>query len=56
MQEEEKSIELTLIEEDFPVGNGNLRGYFEGRGPGLPHSEKFTAILDAVIVFSLERE
>ena len=36
-------------------GEANMKGYFEGEGPGLPHGDKVTAILDAVIVFSLKQ-
>ena len=37
------------------AGEANMKGYFEGEGPGLPHGDKVTAILDAVIVFSLKQ-
>jgi hypothetical protein len=36
-------------------GEVNLKGFPEGNGPGLPHGENVTAILDAVIVFSLKK-
>ncbi len=49
---------LTMLNEDFLVakdaGEANMKGFYEGTGPGLPHGEKVTAILDAVIVFSLK--
>jgi hypothetical protein len=58
-QASEKSVELTRLDDDFVVtqgsGEANMKGYYEGEGPGLPHGDKVTAILDAVIVFSLKR-
>jgi hypothetical protein len=54
-----KSVELTLLDEDFMVGKdsgeANMKGYYEGEGPGLPHGNNVTAILDSVIVFSIRK-
>jgi hypothetical protein len=59
-QSQDKSVELTMLDEDFIVqkdsGEANMKGYYEGNGPGLPHGEKVTAILDSVIVFSLKKQ
>lgn len=59
-QSEQKSVELTRLDDDFIVpkdsGEANMKGYYEGKGPGLPHGEKVTAILDSVIVFSLKKQ
>ncbi len=59
-QSEKKSLELTLLDEDFIVAKdseeANMKGYYEGEGPGLPHGDSVTAILDAVIVFSLRKQ
>lgn len=58
-QSEDESVELTMLDEDFIVardsGEANMKGYYEGDGSGLPHGEDVTAILDAVIVFSLKK-
>lgn len=58
-QSDQKSVELTLLDNDFIVakdsGEANMKGYYEGKGSGLPHGKSVTAILDAVIVFSLKR-
>src|SRR5256885_8635898 len=35
-------------------GEANMKGYYEGEGDGLPHGDTVTAILDAVIVFSIK--
>ncbi len=57
-QTDNKSLELTLLD-DFIVtkdsGEANMKGYYEGEGPGLPHGDSVTAILDSVIVFSLKK-
>ena len=57
-QADKKSVMLTMLNEDFLVakdsGEANMKGFYEGKGPGLPHAESVTAILDAVIVFSLK--
>lgn len=37
-------------------GEANMKGYYEGDGPGLPHGDSVTPILDAVIVFSLKKQ
>jgi hypothetical protein len=59
-QSEKKSVELTALGEDFIVskdsGEANMKGYYEGEGPGLPHGDTVTAILDAVIVFSIKKQ
>ena len=58
-QSEKWSVTLTKIE-DFSVLKGNeeanMKGYFTGKGDGLPHSKNIEAVLDAVIVFSLEKK
>jgi len=58
-QSEQKTVELTLLDDDFIVakdsGEANMKGYYEGNGLGLPHGENVTAILDGVIVFSLKK-
>ena len=58
-QGDNKSLELSLLDENFIVnkdsGEANMKGYYEGEGSGLPHGESVTAILDAVIVFSLKK-
>jgi hypothetical protein len=36
-------------------GEANMKGFYAGDGPGLPHGDSVTAILDAVIVFSLKK-
>jgi hypothetical protein len=58
-QSAKKILELTLLNEDFMVakdsGAANMKGYYEGAGPGLPHGDSVTAILDSVIVFSLKQ-
>jgi len=59
-QTEKQSLILKLLDEDFIVpkdsGEANMKGYYEGEGPGLPHGDSVSAILDAVIVFSLKKE
>jgi len=59
-QSDKKSVELTALGEDFIVskdsGEANMKGYYEGEGPGLPHGDTVTAILDAVIVFSIKKQ
>lgn len=59
-QSDKKSLKLTLLNEDFIVpkdsGEANMKGFYTGEGPGLPHSDSVTAILDAVIVFSLKKQ
>ena len=56
-QSADRAVELSRLDDDFIVakdsGEANMKGYYEGDGPGLPHGDKVTAILDAVIVFSL---
>lgn len=58
VQAEKQSVVLKMLDEDFIVpkdsGEANMKGYYEGNGPGLPHGKSVTAILDAVIVFSLK--
>ena len=58
VQTEKKSVVLKMLDEDFIVpkdsGEANMKGFYEGNGPGLPHGKSVTAILDAVIVFSLK--
>ena len=58
-QIENKTVELSLLD-DFIVtrdsGDTNMKGYYEGSGPGLPHNAKVTAILDSVIVFTLRKQ
>jgi hypothetical protein len=58
-QSDKKTVALTLLNEDFIVakesGEANMKGYYEGEGPGLPHGDSVTAILDSVIVFSLKK-
>ncbi len=58
-QSDKKALELTLLDEDFIVakesGEANMKGYYEGEGPGLPHGDSVTAILDAVIVFGVKK-
>jgi len=58
-QTDRKSVELSGLDEDFIVskdsGEANMKGYYEGDGPGLPHGDTVTAILDAVIVFSIKK-
>jgi hypothetical protein len=59
-QSEKKSVVLTLLDEDFIVakdsGEANMKGYYDGEGPGLPRRDAVeAAILDAVIVFSLKK-
>ena len=36
-------------------GEGNFKGFYTGDGSGLPHGKAVTAILDAVIVFTLKK-
>jgi len=60
VQAEKKSVTLTLLDEDFIVvkdsGEANMKGYYDGEGPGLPRRDAVeAAILDAVIVFSLKK-
>ncbi len=63
-QSEKKSLTFTILDEDFIVTrivNGsskefNLKGYYEVEGPGLSHKDGVTAILEAVIVFSLKKQ
>jgi hypothetical protein len=58
-QSDKKIVALTLLNEDFIVakesGEANMKGYYEGEGPGLPHGDSVTALLDSVIVFSLKK-
>lgn len=58
-QREKTAVCLSPVDDDFPVTGGpkegNLPGYYEGEGPGLPRGKTVRAILDAVIVFSLKR-
>jgi len=58
-QADNKSVKLTLLEEDFVVNEHsketNMKGYYEGEGSGLPHGDTVTAILDAVIVFGIKK-
>jgi hypothetical protein len=53
------SVTLTRLDEDFSVIKGddeaNMKGYYTGAGAGLPHGKNIEAVLDAVIVFSLEK-
>jgi hypothetical protein len=58
-QSQKKSVTLTLLD-DFVVakdsGEANMKGYYDGEGPGLPRRDAVeAAILDAVIVFSLKK-
>lgn len=50
---------LTSLDEDFVVTRQskevNMKGYYEADGPGLPHRDSVTAILDGVLVFSLKK-
>lgn len=59
-QTDESAIDLTALDGGFVAttdsGEMNMNGYFEGNGPGLPHGKTVKAILDAVIVFSLQDE
>lgn len=41
---------------DKDSGEANMKGYYVGDGSGLPHGDTVTAILDAVIVFSLKKQ
>jgi hypothetical protein len=62
-QSKKKSVTLTRLDEDFIVVQSdgkdieekNMKGYYDGEGPGLPHRKGIDAVLDAVIVFSLKR-
>lgn len=58
VQAEKQSVVLKMLDDDFIVpkdsGEANMKGFYEGNGPGLPHGKTVTAILDAVIVFSLK--
>ncbi len=58
-QSEKKSIVLTKLDEDFVVTRSskevNMKGYYEADGPGFPHKDTVTAILDGVLVFSLKK-
>ncbi len=58
-QAEQTAVQLTQIEEDLTVTggpeDGDMAGYYEGDGAGLPHGQMVRAILDAVIVFSLKQ-
>jgi len=57
-QTENKSLELTMLDDcvvSKDSGETNMNGYYEGNGSGLPHGESVTAILDAVIVFSIKK-
>jgi len=59
-QSEKKSVTLTLLDDDFIVakdsGEANMKGYYDGEGPGLPRRDAVeAAILDAVIVFSIKK-
>jgi hypothetical protein len=59
-QTEKKSVTLSLLDEDFIVvkdsGEANMKGYYDGEGPGLPRRDAVeAAILDAVIVFSIKK-
>ncbi len=53
------SVVLTRLDKDFSVLKGsdesNMLGYYQAEGPGLPHGKSVTAVLDAVIVFSLKK-
>lgn len=59
-QAEQTSLKLTLLDDDFIVskdsGEVNMKGFYKGDGSGLPHGKSVTAILDAVIAFSLKRD
>jgi hypothetical protein len=60
-QTEKKSVTLSLLDEDFIVvkdsGEANMKGYYDGEGPGLPRRDAVeAAILDAVIVFSIKKQ
>jgi hypothetical protein len=58
-QSAKTSVALTLLDEDFRVSTEhdepNMNGYYRGEGAGLPHGKAVTAVLDAVIVFSLKK-
>ena len=58
-QSDKRSVKLTLLDNDFIVakesGEANMKGYYEAEGPGLPHGDSVTAILDSVIVFTLKK-
>jgi hypothetical protein len=59
-QTQQTRLSLSLLNDDLTAavdkGEVNLKGYYEGNGPGLPHGKKFKAILDAVLVFSVAKE
>jgi hypothetical protein len=59
-QSEKWSVKLAKIAEDFSVPKGddeaNMKGYFTGKGDGLPHGKSVEPVLDAVIVFGLEKK
>ncbi len=53
-----RQLDLSLIDDDFVVqkdsGETNMRGWYEGNGAALPHGKTITAILDAVIIFTID--
>lgn len=63
-QSAKKSVVLSRLDEDFlmvesggqEIEGTNMKGYYDGEGPGLPRGKSVeAAILDAVIVFSLKK-
>lgn len=61
-QKQKKAVSLTILDKGFNIinaegkGTGNMGGYFQVAGPGLPLSGKTTAaVLDSVIVFSVQK-
>jgi len=53
-------VTLQRLTYDFQVvksgsANGNMDGYYQVDGPGLPHGKKIAAALDSVIVFSIRK-
>ena len=62
-QASETAITLRMVEDDFraDLGNGKdtpMTGFYEAEGVGLPFNRKTVAaaVLDAVIIFTLEKE
>jgi hypothetical protein len=63
VQRQNTSVQLTLLGDDFVVGNAGSgepaaeAGYYGMAGPGLPFSaEKASAaVMDAVLVFKLKK-
>jgi len=61
-QQQKKAVSLTMLDKGFNVINaegkdtGNMSGYFQVAGPGLPLGAKTAAaVLDSVIVFSVQK-